>query len=238
MRIRQEVKEEIAKENFCLELSKLQEEIPPIPTDCEVKDDKGNVRYRYASLKKIMEVMQPLLSKHGFSISFETEKTDKGEVKVVCILRHILGHSEKSSFTIPMETSKYMSDIQKMGSTLTYAKRYALSSMLNITTSDDIDGIEVEVISKEKKYKDTTPKEWKISEAQIKLVEKLCIEKNINQDMLNAILVEKFNIEKLQQLKSNEDFNLLLNFIDPEGAEERKRKQEEWAKKREQRENQ
>ena len=80
MRIRQEVKEEIAKENFCLELSKLQEEIPPIPTDCEVKDGKGNIRYRYASLKKIMEVMQPLLSKHGFSISFETEKTEKGEI--------------------------------------------------------------------------------------------------------------------------------------------------------------
>ena len=235
MKIRQEIKNETAKEVFNTELNQLQEEIPVIEPDCEVKNPDGSVRYRYASLRRIMEVIQPLLSKHGFSVSFETDKTEKGEVKVVCILRHILGHSEKSSFIIPMETSRYMSDIQRMGSTLTYAKRYALNSMLNITTSDDSDsdGIEAEIVAKEAP-KETTAKPaneiktWKISNAQIKLVQKICKDKGINQDYLYAVLEEKFNIQHLHDLKSNEEFNILLNELDPEGAEERKRRHQEW----------
>lgn len=233
MKIRQEIKNETAKEVFNTELNALQEEIPVIEPDCEVKNPDGSVRYRYASLRRIMEVIQPLLSKHGFSVSFETDKTEKGEVKVICILRHILGHSEKSSFIIPMETSKYMSDIQKMGSTLTYAKRYALNSMLNITTSDDSDndGIEAEIVTKEvvkEPVNRNLDKTWKISYAQIRLVQTICKKKGINQDYLYALLEEKFQIQHLHDLKSNEDFNILLNELDPEGAEERQKRYQRW----------
>lgn len=54
-----------------------------------------------------------------------------------------MGIQKQEKFTIPVDTSQHMLDIQRWCSTLTYAKRYALVSTLNLIAEEDVDGIEV-----------------------------------------------------------------------------------------------
>lgn len=213
MKIREDIKKEKAKEEFYASLQEFQSKMKPIATDCEVKNKDGTVRYRYASLKKIMQEIQPLLTECGFSVSFETEKKDK-DIIVKCILKHIGGHSETSSFTIPIETSSYMNDIQKMGSTLTYAKRYALMGVLNLIVEDTDTDANISVIVEE------TPKEEKKEEKKLYLTQKqknyifyLCKQKGISEEERKELLKNLLGVESLNDIKSKEDYEKLLDYL-------------------------
>lgn len=229
MKIREEIKREKMKEEFYLALSQLQQELPHIPTDCEVKNKDGSIRYRYASLKKILETIQPLLTKYGFAISYETSKNSKDEIIVTCVLRHTSGHCEKSSFPIPIDTSSYMSDVQRMGSTLTYAKRYSLMSVLNIVPEDDTDGIESEVIVQERRREEKpTLDEMRayyiylnkigINKERAKELLKLLYETDTIKE-LNRVKYEEL-MEVVKQMKTKEDFESYLNSLSLKGGNE------------------
>ncbi|HOM26565.1 MAG TPA: ERF family protein [Defluviitoga tunisiensis] len=206
MKIREDIKKENAKEEFYRALGEFQTRLKPIQTDSVVKNKDGSIRYRYASLKKIMTEIQPLLTELGFSISFQTKKLSDREIEVICILKHYLGHSESSSFVIPIERSEYMNDIQKMGSTLTYAKRYALMGVLNITTEDtDTDANEVIV-------QETKPV-FKISDNQRRYIFSLCKQKGISNEKRKEILKELLGIDSLNDISSREDFKKLLTYL-------------------------
>jgi hypothetical protein len=56
---------------------------------------------------------------------------------VVCVLRHIDGHEERSRFPVPMKTDAAMSDAQKAGAALTYGRRQSLVAVLGLTTADE-----------------------------------------------------------------------------------------------------
>jgi len=47
----------------------------------------------------------------------------EGVVVQSCEIRHFLGHSEASSFSIPIDADGYMGDAQKSGSASSFAKR-------------------------------------------------------------------------------------------------------------------
>jgi len=213
MKIREDIKKENAKEQFNNSLKELQAELRPIPPDCVVKNKDGSVRYRYPSLKQILTYIQPLLTKYGFSISFETEKTEKNEIKVICYLKHISGHQEQSSFVIPLDTSSYMSDIQKMGSTLTYAKRYALTSMLNITTDEDTDGIETEIRVTEPEGKEKEPvKKDKPTVKEMKYYYIYLGKLGVSKEEAKALLKKIFNTDTLKDL-NRKDFDELMDTV-------------------------
>lgn len=212
MKIREDIKKEKAKEEFYSALKELQANLPDIPPDCVVKNKDGSIRYKYASLKRIMDYIQPILTQYGFSITFETEKNNK-ELNVICYLRHTSGHIEKSTFTIPMDTSQYMSDIQRMGSTLTYAKRYALTSMLNITTSDDTDGIETEVEMKQETAKATpvsTPDKPSINQLKIYYIKLGNI--GVSKEEAKELLKYAYNTNTLKDL-TKEQFEELMGYV-------------------------
>ncbi|MEN3014426.1 MAG: ERF family protein, partial [Endomicrobiia bacterium] len=151
MSVRRELKQEKARQEFSEALKGFQSEVKPIAMDCVVKNKDGTVRYRYASLKQIMKEIQPLLHKWGLTVSFDTIPSGQNTLTIKCILTHTSGHSETREFTIPVDTSQHMSDIQRWGSTLKYAKRYALVSTMNLIAEEDIDGIEVKNEQENKK---------------------------------------------------------------------------------------
>lgn len=145
MEMREKILKEKAISEFNRAFAEAQAEIPPIPKDKVVYNKDGSVRYRYASLDTILDTVRPILTRHGFSILFKTACNDKS-VTVTCILRHIGGHEEETSFTAPIDPSSNMTEIQKYGAALSYAKRYALSSLLGITADEDTDAnIETEI---------------------------------------------------------------------------------------------
>jgi hypothetical protein len=88
---------------------------------------------KYASLANILDTIQKPLSESGLAISqFPDENA----------LTTIIVHSEsgewmESSYVMPVVKQN---DPQAMGSAITYARRYALGSILNLNIDDDDDG--------------------------------------------------------------------------------------------------
>lgn len=99
----------------------------------------GSCRYRFAPYEEIMAAVQPMLSRHGFSISFDTETGDQ-RLTSVCTLTHRGGHSRQNRFAVRYGKPPGSSDAQGDMSTKSYAKRGALCDALNIVIDHDDDG--------------------------------------------------------------------------------------------------
>ncbi len=139
-----EIKADKAREAFVEAMAKLQEECPVIKKEENVyeKNSNTNVRYKFAKLDSIVNQTKKIISDNGFSYRFTEEKDDK-YMMVNCIVTHIKGHSEVTPFKIPIGTEAYMSDVQKHGARMTFAKRYAFCNAFGITTGDeDVDANE------------------------------------------------------------------------------------------------
>ena len=78
------------------------------------------------------------MSKYGFAVSFKVVETDRG-VRVTGLLLHRSGHREETEMTFPSDTSGSKNAVQALGSSISYAKRYIMSAMLNITTRGEDD---------------------------------------------------------------------------------------------------
>lgn len=133
MGIRRELNAENAKRAFDAALSAFQAECPVV-----LKRVKGaKDAYKFAPLDEIMPVVQPLLSKHGFSFSI-TSEVDNKWVKAICKITHRDGHFESGEFKVPTdERNPMMNDPQRYGGSLTFAKRYAFCNAFGIMTGDE-----------------------------------------------------------------------------------------------------
>lgn len=128
-----------ARAAFFDALSAFQEETTEIPKSREAKiatRGGGEYSYTYAPLEAITRAIRPALRRHGLSYSWTTEP-GAGILNVVCVLRHVDGHEERSGFPVPTATTAAMSEAQKNGAALTYGKRQSLTSVLGLTTADD-----------------------------------------------------------------------------------------------------
>ena len=104
------------------------------------KDTKG-YSYKYAALDQIIDILREVLPKHGLSFTQNLQSGD--EVNMVCVETIVFHKSgqrlQPSFFCVPVEQGK-MSLIQAFGSHVTYARRYALSSVFGLASEEDIDG--------------------------------------------------------------------------------------------------
>jgi len=143
--LHKEVKAEKAKEAFVVAMANFQAQCPIIKKNKDVMEKSGNkVRYSYASLDSIVSQVKEVLGKCGLSYTTDVIN-ETGFITAVCKITHVLGHSETSSFKIPIDTEGYMSAPQKYASALTFAKRYAFCNALGILTGeDDFDAADVE----------------------------------------------------------------------------------------------
>jgi hypothetical protein len=111
--------------------------LPKIPTIAErARTDKT----AYAPLEDIIEVVRPILSEYGFSLSFRTEWPDPKTVRVVGILTHEQGHARTSEFLSGADQTGSKNAIQALGSSVSYGKRYTAKDLLCIVTREDDDG--------------------------------------------------------------------------------------------------
>jgi hypothetical protein len=90
----------------------------------------------YAPLDTIVTQVRPILAKYGLSYAIETAQ-DANTITAICKVTHTMGHTEQSSFTVPVDKEGYMTAPQKIASALTYAKRYAFTNVLGILTGDE-----------------------------------------------------------------------------------------------------
>lgn len=134
--MRDKVKAEQAKEAFVGAMAKFQARCPVISKVKVVKDKYGKERYRYAPLDSIVSQVKDALAKNGLSYDFDEVKDDKFTA-AVCTITHILGHSKQSTFKVEIGKEDYMTDTQKYGARMTFAKRYAFCNALGILTGDE-----------------------------------------------------------------------------------------------------
>lgn len=118
------------KTNIFKALANFQQEVPVIH-----KDTQG-YGYTYADLPKVLEIINPLLKKHGLGFS----QLIQGQ-SIQTILFHIeSGETLESLTDIPQNVSlKGMNEYQVLGSAITYLRRYSISSILGIVTDKDTD---------------------------------------------------------------------------------------------------
>lgn len=97
-------------------------------------DGKGQHKFKYAPLDKIIDDVRPILAQNGFSIFQSVEPID-GKDYIITQMNHSSG-----DFIRPMlPFGAIPTDPKLYGGRLTYMKRYALCAALNISAEDDND---------------------------------------------------------------------------------------------------
>lgn len=99
------------------------------------KADTGKFSYGYASLPAILDLIRPVLARHGLGVTQETV-TDGAFVGVNTRLHHRSGET----FVFGPLFLPAGQNAQTAGSAITYARRYALTAALGISADEDDDG--------------------------------------------------------------------------------------------------
>ncbi len=127
-----------AEKSFAAALTELQGETIRVQATKAVDVKNGVPRYTFAPYEEIMRTVQPMLTRHGFSVTFDT-KIDGDRLYSVCTLTHKAGHSRSNQFAVRFGKPPGSSDAQGDMSTKSYAKRGALCDALNISIDHDDD---------------------------------------------------------------------------------------------------
>lgn len=128
-----------ARAEFNAAFAAMQGEIPAITERGEIAVN-GVVRSKYARHEDILEVVKPILQRHGFAIRHRNV-FENGALRVIGILSHRSGHSEEDEFVAKADDSGSKNAIQALGSTRSYGARYTTIALLNIATKgQDDDG--------------------------------------------------------------------------------------------------
>jgi hypothetical protein len=97
------------------------------------------LKNKYADLGSIVKTAQPVLAKHGLSVSQLTEGSGR-EIGVTTVLMHSSGEWLESTVTLPVGDEKGKSDAQVAGSVISYLRRYSLAAILGMYAEQDSDG--------------------------------------------------------------------------------------------------
>lgn len=130
------------KREFEAAFAAMQAEIPAILASRRNNQTNSS----YAALDDIHKHVKPVLREHGFSIRYESPDVQpEGFITATCILTFKNGWSAKNTSSVPIDNkgikgSQNKTDTHGAGSATTYARRYSLCGLLDITVTDDDDG--------------------------------------------------------------------------------------------------
>lgn len=100
---------------------------------------------KYATYDKLDKAVRPLYTAQGFSLSFDTAKSDKeSEVTVLCYVSHKAGHTRTYSVNMPSDGkgakgNDVMTKTHATGSAMSYGQRYLLKMIFNIAVGEQDD---------------------------------------------------------------------------------------------------
>lgn len=111
--------------------------------------DRTNTQTKsdYATLEAIDEAIRSVYTRHGFSLSFDTDESPlANHVRILCDVMHKGGHTKRYKYDNPMDDKGIQGSVNKTptharGSAVTYGRRYATMLIFNIQTGyHDDDG--------------------------------------------------------------------------------------------------
>lgn len=103
-----------------------------------IKKDGTNpfFKSKYATLENIVDSIQKPLAENGLALTQFLSTSPLGDPELTTTLLHTSGEYISASFKLSPIDNKP----QSMGGAITYARRYAISSVLRLVTDDDDDG--------------------------------------------------------------------------------------------------
>jgi hypothetical protein len=107
------------------------------------KPQKGSYEaFKYAPLEEIDRHLRPLLAEEDMDLSFSDEAQERGDILIRGRLKHLPGgHYEDSFMPAPPDTTGGKSNVQAVGSTNSFLRRYIACNIFNIVVvGDDDDG--------------------------------------------------------------------------------------------------
>lgn len=127
-----------------------QDEMLPIARDAE----NEHTRSKYARLETIDAAIRPIYTRHGFSLSFNSaQPSGKGSMRMICTVRHDAGHSATHELEGDLDIAgakgaANKTNIQGLGSTASYLRRYLTMMIFNIVLrNEDNDGNSTKTIT-------------------------------------------------------------------------------------------
>jgi hypothetical protein len=109
---------------------------------------EGNRTFRYASLSSGLDIVRKALGKHEIA-TVQTTSIDKeaGLIRLTTVLAHSSGEWVSSDW--PVCPVSETAAPHRMGAALTYARRYALFTLVGIAGEDDLDAPDLPIIKLE-----------------------------------------------------------------------------------------
>ncbi|HHS83675.1 MAG TPA: hypothetical protein ENK38_01960 [Gammaproteobacteria bacterium] len=101
----------------------------------------GTKSYRHTTLGYALQIINPLLSQSGLSLTWETSQdmTSGGLITVTCVLSHAMGYSKSTSLSASPDASGNKNSIQAVGSTISYLQRYTAFALTGVASTDQDD---------------------------------------------------------------------------------------------------
>jgi hypothetical protein len=98
--------------------------------------------FKYAPLEEIDKHLRPLLTEEEMDLSYSDEPCEGGGILIRGRLKHLpSGHYEDSFMPAPPDTTGGKSNVQAIGSTNSFLRRYVACNIFNIVVvGDDDDG--------------------------------------------------------------------------------------------------
>lgn len=104
-------------------------------------------RSNFADFEQVWNAMNPVVTGHGFALSFGTDNSPLGGfIRIVCDCSHVQGHSRRYFVDLPIDNMGLKGNANKtalhgVGSTMSYGRRYLAMLIFNVAlTNEDNDG--------------------------------------------------------------------------------------------------
>lgn len=124
----------------------------------------GSYEYTYADLASVLDVVEPVLNKHGISVIQRSFPHERG-AHIQTMLIHESGEwLADGGLFLPAPKN----DPQGFGSAVTYNRRYGLAAMVGVAQTDDDAVSAVEAVTTEREQPATIP-----DESRARLVERM-----------------------------------------------------------------
>ena len=154
----------------------------------------------YADLSSVFDAIREPFSEFGLSVTQTIDVLDNGKQILCTRLMHVGGEFIDSKMLLPIELNP-----QKLGSLITYYRRYSLMAICGIAAEDDdgnqaVSPVEHKAGSVSQNADDETLKIESISDEQYKEIEE-ALGSNLALRMnILAFMKRKWNLEKLHEM--------------------------------------
>lgn len=135
-----------AEIEFIRGLARLSAKMPQVPKNGRINlgEDKDSGKARgsipFTKWEDMDKVIRPLMAEEGFTLTFDSTPHERG-IMITGTLLHYDGHSRSAQMLLDQDRGPGRNNLQAMGSTLSYGKRYTAEMLLNIVREgDDKDG--------------------------------------------------------------------------------------------------